>query len=209
MSKRSSFAKFERGRKRSFLLTSSHFLLWPATNKPMHDEDEEEEKEEEETSRIVVAIRWEDGGYCLVLFGYDGVKGVLFAIVSRSMSEPSHRSYTINVVSHISHFIIPYSRHTTILQATLLHETKTTSTVVPSIDGRVTTSSICWEKWIVIIFYLTNSNTYRESMTLQHVTTGRSSSYKRRAYAGFRKSVAWGIGWYHPEWYEYRVICAW
>ena len=56
--KRSSFAKFERGRKRSFLLTSSHFLLWPATNKPMHDEDEEEEKEEEEeTSRIVVAIR--------------------------------------------------------------------------------------------------------------------------------------------------------
>ena len=55
MSKRSSF---ERGRKRSFLLTSSHFLLWPATNKPMHDEDEEEDKEEEEeTSRIVVAIR--------------------------------------------------------------------------------------------------------------------------------------------------------
>ena len=51
--------KFERYRKNSFLLTSSHFLLWPATNKPMHDEDEEEEKEEEEeeTSWIVVAIR--------------------------------------------------------------------------------------------------------------------------------------------------------
>ena len=58
MSKRSSFAKFERDRKSSFLLTVFHFLLWPATNKPMNDEDEEEEKEEEEeTSWIVVAIR--------------------------------------------------------------------------------------------------------------------------------------------------------
>ena len=31
-----------------------------------------------------------------MLFGYDGVKGVLFAIVSRSMSEPCNRAHHID-----------------------------------------------------------------------------------------------------------------